>query len=43
MNGKTMVLDVEHNPGRWAIIEAKRIEVINESNQRVVRCLKNVF
>lgn len=43
MNGKEMVLDVEHNPGRWAIIEAKRIEDINESNQRVVKCLKNVF
>lgn len=42
-NGKEVVLDVEHSPGRWAIIEAKRIKVINESNQRVVKCLKNCF
>lgn len=35
MNGKEMVLDAEHNLGRWAIIEAKRMEDINESNQSV--------
>lgn len=40
MNGKEMVLDVEQNLGRWAIIEAKRMEDINESNQRVSNVLE---
>lgn len=43
MNDKDMVLNVEYNQARWVLIEAKRIEDIHESSQRVVKCFKNVL
>lgn len=40
MNDTEMVLGMEHDTERWAISEAKRIDDINKSNQRVIKWLK---